>query len=77
MLRIASEKNINGQYIKPFRLNLFDEVCIAGRTFGVVPRDEFISGHMDLLHDDYQNGDFLKEWQETVLETAESIVNLV
>jgi len=58
MLRIASEKNING------------------RAFGVVPREESASGHMDLLHDDYQKGDFLKEWQETVLDTAQSIVDL-
>lgn len=31
---------------------------------------------MDLDHDDYQDGDFLKGWQEIVLDTARSIVDL-
>lgn len=29
---------------------------------------------MDLDHDDYQNGDFFKDWQEVILETAHRIV---
>jgi hypothetical protein len=57
-------------------LNYSNTVSIAGRAFGVVPREEVSSGYMDLLHDDYQPGDFLKEWQEIVLDTAQAIVDL-
>lgn len=31
---------------------------------------------MDVAHDDYQDGDFMKGWQETVIATAESIIDL-
>lgn len=44
-----------------------------GRAFGVVPRKEAPEGYMDLIHDDYQDGDFLKEWQELVLLTSHRI----
>ncbi|KAF2020074.1 short chain dehydrogenase reductase [Aaosphaeria arxii CBS 175.79] len=47
-----------------------------GRAFGVVPKEECPSGCMDLRHDDYETGDFLKGWQEIVLDTAQSIVDL-
>lgn len=30
----------------------------------------FKEGYVDVAHDDYQDGDFLKEWQETVLRTS-------
>lgn len=58
-------------------LRIASETNINGRAFGVVPREEHISGYMDLLHDDYQTGDFMKEWQEIVLATAQSIVDIV
>ncbi|KAJ4244010.1 hypothetical protein NW762_014623 [Fusarium torreyae] len=58
MLRIASDKTING------------------RAFGVVPREESPSGYMDLDHDDYVSGDFMKGWEEIVLDTAQSITDL-
>lgn len=77
MLRIASEKNINGKHRALSFLNLFDAVCDAGRAFGVVPREECPSGYIDLQHDDYQSDDFLSGWQEIVLDTAQSIVDLV
>ncbi|KAH6977416.1 short chain dehydrogenase reductase [Ilyonectria sp. MPI-CAGE-AT-0026] len=49
---------------------------INGRALGIVPREEASEGYMDLQHDDYQDGDFLKGWQEIVLATAESIVTI-
>ncbi|KAH6871219.1 short chain dehydrogenase reductase [Thelonectria olida] len=58
MLRIASDKEING------------------RAFGIVPKEEAPEGYVDLEHDDYQEGDSLKTWQEIVLATAESIVKM-
>lgn len=78
MLWIASDRTING------KVALFSEIIVAwmltttkkGRAFGVVPREESPSGYMDLDHDDYQSGDFMKQWQETVLDTAQSIVDL-
>lgn len=45
-----------------------------GRGIGIVPRKESPEGYMDLDHDDYHDGDFFKEWQEVVLETAYRIV---
>ncbi|KAI0136170.1 short chain dehydrogenase reductase [Xylariales sp. AK1849] len=57
-------------------LNIASDKEIQGRSFGVVPREEAPEGYMDMVHDDYQEGDFLREWQETVLATAESIVNV-
>ncbi|KAL2674293.1 hypothetical protein Neosp_012744 [[Neocosmospora] mangrovei] len=47
---------------------------VNGRAFGIVPRQEAPEGYVDLGHDDYQDGDFLKDWEAIVLETAESIV---
>jgi hypothetical protein len=47
-----------------------------GRAFAIVPKEEAPEGYVDLEHDDYQEGDFLKGWQEIVVATAESIVNL-
>lgn len=55
---------------------LHDLRGLTGRAFGVVPREESPSGHMDLVHDDYQEGDFLREWEDIVLDTAQSIVDL-
>lgn len=49
---------------------------MPGRALGVVPRQEAPNGLMDLTHDDYQEGDFMKGWQETVLKSAQSIVDL-
>lgn len=63
--------------ILPLFQNIFNVVCDAGRSFGVVPREESPSGYMDLQHDDYQPDDFLKGWQEIVLDTAQAIVDLV
>ncbi|CAK7238081.1 hypothetical protein SEUCBS140593_010310 [Sporothrix eucalyptigena] len=57
-------------------LNIASDTTIHGRAFGIVPRVEAPQGYMDLEHDDYQEGDFMKGWQETVLATAQSIVDL-
>ncbi|KAH7134490.1 short chain dehydrogenase reductase [Dactylonectria estremocensis] len=57
-------------------MQIASEKNINGRSFGIVPKDEATQGYMDLEHDDYQDGDFLKSWQETVLATAEAIVKL-
>ncbi|KAM6521738.1 hypothetical protein FALCPG4_011444 [Fusarium falciforme] len=57
-------------------LRIASDRTINGRALGVVPREESPSGYMDLTHDDYQSGDFMKEWQEIVLDTAQSIVDL-
>lgn len=62
--------------------NGFEEVTISlrpsliGRAFGIVPKEMASLGCLDLEHDDYQEGDFMKGWQETVLETAQSVVDL-
>lgn len=45
-----------------------------GRTIGIVPRSVAIEGYMDLDHDDYKEGDILKVWQKTVLDTALRLV---
>lgn len=29
---------------------------------------------MDMVHDDYQDGDFLQNWQAIVLDTAQAVV---
>ncbi|KAH8896921.1 short chain dehydrogenase reductase [Thozetella sp. PMI_491] len=57
-------------------LKIGSDKLINGRAFGIVPREEAPEGYMDMVHDDYQDGDFLKEWQEIVLATAQSIVDL-
>lgn len=57
-------------------LNIAADQSIHGRSFGIVPREEASQGYVDLEHDDYQDGDFMKEWQKTVLATAQSIVDL-
>ena len=49
-------------------------LIFKGRSLGVVPREEALLGYMDLEHDDYQEGDFLKQWQEVVLRTAQRLV---
>ncbi|EFX06215.1 short chain dehydrogenase reductase [Grosmannia clavigera kw1407] len=49
---------------------------VNGRALGIVPREEVAEGFVDLAHDDYQEGDFMKGWQEIVLATAQSIVDL-
>ena len=49
-------------------------LTVGGRAVGVVPRNEAPEGYMDLDHDDYKEGDILKEWQEVVLKTALRIV---
>lgn len=54
----------------------YANVPYVGRALGIVPREEASEGYMDLQHDDYQDGDFLKGWQEIVLATAESIVTV-
>ncbi|CAK7234690.1 hypothetical protein SBRCBS47491_009034 [Sporothrix bragantina] len=57
-------------------LNIAADTSIHGRSIGIVPREEAPHGYMDLEHDDYEEGDFMKGWQETVLATAQSIVDL-
>lgn len=57
-------------------LNIAADQSIHGRSFGIVPREEAPEGYVDLAHDDYQEGDIMKGWQETVLATAQSIVDL-
>lgn len=47
----------------------------SGRALGIVPRHEAPDGFVDLAHDDYQEGDFMKGWQEIVLRTAQAIVD--
>ncbi|CAH0057282.1 unnamed protein product [Clonostachys solani] len=49
---------------------------VNGRSFGIVPKEMASLGCLDLEHDDYQEGDFMKGWQDTVLETAQSVVDL-
>lgn len=43
---------------------------LLGRALAVVPRSMFKNGYVDVEHDDYQDSDFLKGWQETVLATS-------
>jgi len=55
-------------------LKIASDTTVNGRALGVVPRDEAREGYMDLDHDDYKEGDVLREWQEVVLDTALRIV---
>lgn len=57
-------------------LNLAVDARIYGHAFGIVPRTEAPQGYMDLVHDDYEEKDFMKSWQGTVLATAQNIVDL-
>ncbi|CAK7232063.1 hypothetical protein SCUCBS95973_008135 [Sporothrix curviconia] len=57
-------------------LNIAADQSINGRAIAIVPREEAPYGYMDLEHDDYEEGDVLKGWQETVLATAQSIVDM-
>jgi hypothetical protein len=47
---------------------------MIGRAIGIVHRNEAPEGYTDLDHDDYKEGDPLKDWQEVVLDTALRIV---
>ncbi|TVY17128.1 5'-hydroxyaverantin dehydrogenase [Lachnellula arida] len=55
-------------------LKIASDTTINGRGIGIVPRSVAPEGYMDLDHDDYKEGDFLKEWQQTVLNTALRLV---
>lgn len=78
MLRIASEKSLNGKrYLSTFSNHkLIACPFTTGKAFAVVPRDKSPSGYIDLGHDDYPPDDFLSGLQEVVLKTAQSIVDL-
>ena len=45
-----------------------------GRGLGVMSRKVAPEGYIDLDHDDYQDPDPFKEWQQIVLDTAHRIV---
>jgi len=45
-------------------------LLLLGRALAVVARSMSKNGYIDVQHDDYQEGDFLKGWQETVLATS-------
>ncbi|TVY36533.1 5'-hydroxyaverantin dehydrogenase [Lachnellula subtilissima] len=55
-------------------LKIASDTTINGRGIGIVPRTVATEGYMDLDHDDYKEGDFLKRWQQTVLDTALRLV---
>jgi len=48
-------------------LTISADRSINGRAFGIVPRKEAPEGFMDMKHDDYPDGDFLKDLQVLVL----------
>ncbi|OCK80941.1 short chain dehydrogenase reductase [Lepidopterella palustris CBS 459.81] len=56
VLHLASDKTINGK-----------TTC---RALGIVPHSFNEQGYIDLQHDDYPEDDFLREWQEVVLNTS-------
>ncbi|KIX96493.1 uncharacterized protein Z520_07759 [Fonsecaea multimorphosa CBS 102226] len=43
---------------------------VCGRALAIVPRIWATLGYLDVDHDDYKEGDFLKQWQEIVLKTS-------
>jgi len=43
---------------------------VCGRSLAIVPRMWAPLGYLDVDHDDYKEGDFLKQWQEIVLKTS-------
>ncbi|KAH7153503.1 short chain dehydrogenase reductase [Dactylonectria macrodidyma] len=52
-------------------LHIATDKEMNGHAFGIVPREEASEGYIDLRHDDYEEGDFMNEWQETALVAAE------
>ncbi|KAH7120292.1 hypothetical protein B0J13DRAFT_680595 [Dactylonectria estremocensis] len=42
-------------------LHIATEKQMNGHAFGIVPREEASEGYIDLQHDDYEDGDFMKE----------------
>ncbi|KAL3443583.1 hypothetical protein BJX65DRAFT_311743 [Aspergillus insuetus] len=56
-------------------LQIASDCTINGRAFAIVAQKEALEGNLDLNHDDYKDGDVLKGWQETVLDTSHRIVD--
>ncbi|VUC23914.1 unnamed protein product [Clonostachys rosea] len=82
---ILSDKTVESLQSKGVKFATVDDCAMAmlriatnkeinGRSFAIVPRDEAPSGAMDMAHDDYQDGDYLKDWQAVVLDTAQAVV---
>ncbi|EXJ91556.1 hypothetical protein A1O3_00104 [Capronia epimyces CBS 606.96] len=46
------------------------DTTVYGRSLAIVPRMWAPLGYLDVDHDDYKEGDFLKKWQEIVLNTS-------
>ena len=85
MLRIGSDAQANGKsfyqsyWVYKWTMNYgFEAYGIQpqGRCLGVVPREEASCGYKDLEHDDYKEGDFLRDWEDIVLDTAQVIVDM-
>ncbi|ETI26510.1 hypothetical protein G647_03287 [Cladophialophora carrionii CBS 160.54] len=51
-------------------VRIASDTTVHGRSLGIVPRMWAPLGYVDVDHDDYREGDFLKEWQEIVLKTS-------
>jgi hypothetical protein len=77
VLRISTDKSINGEITTNIRLIGFQLPGVLnfylGRALAIVPREESPAGYVDVAHDDYAEGDFLRELQSTVLATSHRV----
>ncbi|OAL38361.1 hypothetical protein AYO20_02420 [Fonsecaea nubica] len=51
-------------------VRIASDTSVQGRSLAIVPRIWAPLGYLDVDHDDYKDGDFLKGWQEIVLRTS-------
>lgn len=75
ILYLATHKDANGIF---YVAHFFFEHQMTfnsplGRAIAIVPRKWATEGFVDLDHDDYPEGDRLREWQELVLLTSHRI----
>lgn len=74
ILYLATHKDANGIfYVAIFSEPQMTFHSLLGRAIAIVPRKWATQGFVDLDHDDYPEGDRLREWQELVLLTSHRI----
>ncbi|TVY51496.1 5'-hydroxyaverantin dehydrogenase [Lachnellula cervina] len=78
---IMSEAVVNHVLSKGVLFALLEDACkavlrvasdksINGRALAIISREESIAGYIDVAHDDYTEGDFLRKLQNVVLVTS-------
>lgn len=75
MMRIASDKSVNGKYPPRSLASSHDSDAFIGRSLMITPRSVAKEGYMDLDKDDYSENDghggYLKRTQDTQLVIIE------